>query len=134
MNDAEFLQAFESGTLGDFPHRSHLRMAWLYLRRDGWERGFVHIREGVQHFAASKGASAKYHETITRFWAYLVNWVILELPDEDDFDRFISAHPGLLDTGLIKHHFSLAALHSDLARHKWLEPDLKPLPTQKQPE
>ena len=29
MDDAELLQRFESGTLDEFPHESHLRMVYL---------------------------------------------------------------------------------------------------------
>ena len=39
MNDMEFLTAFEHGTLHHFPYRAHLRMAWIYLRKEGWKRG-----------------------------------------------------------------------------------------------
>ncbi len=131
MNHDEFLHAFETAELNEFPHRSHLRMAWIYLRRDGWETGFEHIQSGIQHFAAAKGASTKYHETITRFWAYLMYWVITHAPADADFDHLIEAHAHLLDTAIIKKHYSTARLSSNAARRTWVEPDLIPLPAQK---
>ncbi|MEO8608214.1 MAG: hypothetical protein ABI690_10050 [Chloroflexota bacterium] len=128
MNDQEFLRAFESGTLHEFPHRAHIRMAWLTLRRDGWEPGFGNIRAGIQHFARAQGATRKYHETITRFWALLVLHAISLNPSIHDFEAFTAAYPHLLDTQVIARHFSRDLLMSDSARHAWVEPDLEPLP------
>jgi hypothetical protein len=128
MNDSEFLQAFEACTLDQFPHRQHIRMAWLYLRAFGWNDGMSKIRDGIQRFAASKGATGKYHETITVFWARLVHHVIIVYPEIQDFDSLVALHPDLLDTRLIAHHYSPALLSSDSARHAWVEPDLLPMP------
>jgi len=72
MNDSQFLKAFEDCTLSAFPHRSPIHMAWLYLRAHGWDAGLRHIRDGIRRFAASRGATDKYHESITVFWARLV--------------------------------------------------------------
>jgi hypothetical protein len=134
MNDHEFLQAFEAATLTAFPHRSHVRMAWLYMRRDGWEAGLQHIREGIQHFAVALGATTKYHETITCFWAHMVYAAVTETPAEDDYEQFVAAHPELLNVRLISEYYSPARLGSDAARRTWVDPDLKPLPVHKAPE
>jgi hypothetical protein len=131
MNDQEFLSAFENCTLTSFPHRSHVHMAWLYLRRGGWEQGLDHIRDGIRKFAAALGASGKYHETITCFWAAMVYAAVRDLPAEDDFERFIALCPHLLNGRLIEEYYSAARLGSTSARTEWLEADLKPLPAQK---
>jgi hypothetical protein len=130
MNDQEFLAAFEAGTLPphEFPHRAHIRMAWLVLRRDGWEPGFENIRAGIQHFAGAHGATRKYHESITRFWALLVLHAISLDPGISDFEAFAAAYPHLLDTRIIARHYSRDLLGSDAARHTWVEPDLEALP------
>jgi hypothetical protein len=130
MNDQEFLAAFESGTLphGEFPHRAHIRMAWLVLCRDGWDVGFQNIRAGIQHFAGAHGATRKYHETITRFWALLVNHALTLDPDIADFEAFVAVFPHLLDTQIILRHYSRDLLGSDAARQAWVEPDIEPLP------
>lgn len=124
----DFLKAFESGALSQFPHRDHIRMAWLYLRRDGWEQGLQQITGGIQRFAAAKGAAAKYHETITVFWAHVVQYAITQESEIADFDAFVAAYPHLLDASIIKRHYSHAVLWSEAARQQWVEPDLKPLP------
>lgn len=128
MNDQEFLKAFEDCTLEAFPHRSHIRMAWLYLRHEGWEGGMPAIRDGIQRFAQALGASSKYHETITRFWAYMVDDALANMPGESDFDGFIQANPHLLDTRFINQYYTHAHLFSEVARREWVEPDIKPLP------
>ena len=128
MTDQEFLTAFEQQTLSEFPHRSHIRMAWLYLRANDWEAGQAHIRDGIQGFAATLGASRKYHETITLFWARIVKHTIDHAPEIATFDAFIVTFPFLLDTKIIAAHYSSALLGSENARRCWCEPDLRPLP------
>jgi|SRR5579859_7589083 len=128
MTDQEFLSAFEQRTLSEFPHRSHIRMAWLYLRTNNWEAGQVHIREGIQRFAAALGASRKYHETITLFWVRIVKHAIDHAPEINDFSAFIEKFPFLLDTKIITAHYSSALLGSEDARRVWREPDLLPMP------
>jgi len=126
MNDAEFLKQFEAGHLHEFPHRAHLRMAWLYLRADGFEQGSDKIRVGVHHLAAAHGTSGKYHETITMFWIYLVHYAMTLNPEIERFERFIDAHNHLLDSGLLKRHYSARLLKE--SRAVWSAPDLAPLP------
>lgn len=125
MNDVEFLQAFENGTLSPFRHVDHLRLAWLYLSQHGWDEGIQRIRSGIQQFAAAHGASGKYHETITLFWARLVHQAMTA---ETDFDALIAQHPQLLDIRLMNRHYSPERLAA--GRNRWLEPDLLPVDVQ----
>jgi len=130
MNDTDFLKAFESCTLphDQFPRHAYICMAWLVLRRDGWEGGVQYIRDGIRRFASANGAAPKYHETITLFWARVVHHAIALAPNITDFEQFIAAYPHLLDTTIITQHYSREMLWSDAARHAWVEPDLQPLP------
>lgn len=128
MNDTQFLQQFESATLPSFPHTDHIRMAWLYLRRDGWDAGYAQIQSGLKHFARAKGQPDKYHETITRFWALLVQHCIQHQLDIDDFDMFIETYPILLDKTAMTRHYSDDVLWGTDARQSWVTPDLVPMP------
>jgi hypothetical protein len=130
MDDRTFLQAFEEGTLppSEFSHRGHIRMAWLYLREYGWDEGIVRIRSGIQTFAARLGATTKYHETITIFWARLVQHMMSEQPQLETFDDFLAHFPQILDNRLIQQHYSAELLWSPLARGQWVEPDLVLMP------
>ncbi len=127
MNDQMFLTAFEDGSLHEFPHRAHIRMAWLYLRAYGLEEGTRRIRAGIQHFAGQHGATQKYHETITVFWARLVHHAIMNDPSIADFDTFIRQYPILLNLKAINQHYSHDRLWSESARYEWVEPDMSPM-------
>jgi hypothetical protein len=120
------LEAFEAGTLYPFTHREHIQVAWLYLRRDGWDIGYRHIQQGIQHFASVNGHASLYHETITRFWAVVIHHAIHQQPHLDDFDEFIAAFPWLMDKTVLTRHYSAERLKA--ARQTWMEPDLKPIP------
>lgn len=128
MNDNEFLAAFEQGTLPQFPHESHMRLAWLLLRAEGWDVGATKICAGLQHFVHMHHAPGKYHETITLFWARVIYHAIMVTPEIAEFTAFVERHPFLFDGKLINQHYSSALLQCSTARQSWVEPDLKPLP------
>ena len=128
--DAAFLEAFETATLPDgaFRHRQHLRMAWLYLRLYGEQAGTARIVQGIKRFAAAKGATMLYHETVTRFWVRLLLHAQSLVPQAGSFDEVVDAHPGLLDKTLLARHYRPETLASARARATWVDPDLAPLP------
>lgn len=131
MNDDQFLAAFESATLppGGFHHADHLRMAWLYLRRDGRERGVDAAAAGLRRFATAKGVPQLYHETLTRFWVRLMGHIVDVSPaDGQTFDACLSRHPWLADKSLPYRHYRRETLDSAEARRAWTEPDLAPMP------
>ena len=78
MDDADFIHAFETGALPNsaFHHRDHVRLTWLYLRRDGPALGADRIENGIRRFAAAQGAAQLFHMTLTRFWIRLVQHLI----------------------------------------------------------
>lgn len=131
MNDQEFLAAFEATKLADeeFHHRDHIRMAWMYLRRDEWEVALRNIKEGIHRFAAAHHVPTLYHETITVFWAHMVLHAIQQTPDLDDFAAFEGAHPYLFASNLIHSYYSRDLLSTDAARSTMVEPDQQPLPS-----
>ncbi|HLA43091.1 MAG TPA: hypothetical protein VJZ27_06630 [Aggregatilineales bacterium] len=128
QDNLHFIQAFEAGTLTDFHHRDHIRMAWIYLRRDGESAGIKNIRSGIQGFALKHGATTLYHETITLFWTKVVMHAISVAPEIEDFEAFAAEFPFLVDKTSIKQHYSDSVLGSDMARGEWVSPDLHPMP------
>ena len=130
MEDDAFLLAFETGTLPNaaFHHRDHLRLSWLYLRRDGPDVGTRRIVDGIRHFAAAHGAADRFHVTLTRFWISLVQHLLEAFPEVDRFDDLLARFPLALDKSIVYRHYSTVALSSTVARQSWLEPDLIPLP------
>lgn len=128
-DDASFLRAFEDASLdaSAFRHRDHVRLAWLYLRREGEQRATQLMLEGIGRFAAAKGAAGVYHETLTRAWIRLVA-AALARDASRDFDSFVEAHPELLDKRRPYAFYTDETLDGAAARVGWVEPDRKPLP------
>jgi hypothetical protein len=126
LTDAEFLEAFEAGTLSPFHHRDHLRMAWLYLRQEP-SAAETRILDGLRRFADTQGASGLFHATLTRFWVRLVRHVA-EAGGATTFDDLFAIFPRLTDTSLPERHFRRETLWSPAARHSWVEPDVLPMP------
>lgn len=130
MDDAALLEALESGTLPKdaLKHREHVRMAWLYLRRDGGEAGAGRIVGAIRRFAARHGVSGLYHETLTRVWIRLVADALARGPEGESFDGFLGAHPELADKDRPYAFYSRERLESQEAREGLIEPDRAPLP------
>src|SRR5579884_103591 len=53
MTDEAFIAAFEGGSFGrtEFAHRSHLRMAWIYVRQLGVEGAIEKATAGIRAMA-----------------------------------------------------------------------------------
>jgi len=129
-SDAAFLEAFEAGERpgGVFRHADHLRLAWLYLQRDGAALGEERIADGIRRFADAQGAVGLYHETLTRVWVRLVAAALAATPCGGSFPRFLEANPQLADKAYVFRFYSVEALSAARAREEWIEPDREPLP------
>jgi ADP-ribosylation factor protein 1 len=121
LSDDDFLQAFEAGTLEGFRHWDHIRLAWLYVSRYGFDEGSNRVISGIKSFAASHGATQLYHETITRFWISAVQAAIEESPD-CDFAEFMKSNPHLESNDHIYNFYSKELLMSPDARRNWIAP------------
>lgn len=128
MDDREFVEAFEACTLppGEFCHRSHVRLGWLYLRQTSLLEALPRFIENLRRYASSLGAAGKYHETIT--WAYMV--LIherMQRGGERSFDEFAEANRDLFGP-ILERYYSPALLASDLARSTFVMPERTPDP------
>ncbi len=131
-DDAQFLDAFESGRLekSQFTHREHVRLAWILLRAYGSTEARDRVVRGIRAFAARHGVPGLFHVTVTEAWMRVVEVAMAD--DTDDagaFDNWVAAHPDLLDGALLRRYFSDDLIRSDAARSSWVEPDRDPLPT-----
>jgi hypothetical protein len=117
---------------GRFGHREHLMLAWSYLRSTDPETSELWMRSAIRHLAAVHGTPDKYHETLTLAWTRLVA-AHLDSCDRPTFAEFMSENPALLDAGLPERHFSPTTLWGARARREWVEPDLSPLPSPRDP-
>ncbi len=126
MNDADLLAAFESSRLPEdcFHHRDHVRAAWLLLQENP-AGALERFSSALKRFAAAKGKTGLYHETIT--WAYLL--LINERMERGgrgvDWERFAASNPDLMKwrPSVLEDYYTPETLASDLARRVFVLPD-----------
>jgi len=137
LDDAAFVEAFESGALPEtaFRHRDHVRLAWLYLRRLPPAAALVKFSDGLRRFADRLGKTRLYHETIT--WAYLL--LIRERMERggpaQGWLEFARANADLLTwrPSVLSVYYREETLASDLARRVFVLPDRLAAPRRPEP-
>jgi hypothetical protein len=125
MDDRELLTRFDDCSLPAeaFHHRQHIRVAWLILCE---ERDLLaaigRFSTGLKRFAASKGATGLYHETIT--WAYLL-LIHERMGDHAAFDDFAAANAELFawKPSVLETYYRPETLGSQRARESFVMPD-----------
>jgi hypothetical protein len=129
-SDAKFIQDFEGFRIpaGDFRHRDHLRVAWWYLQRSEVPEALELTQHAIRRFAEYHGHRTKFHLTLTELWVRLLAAHVAWHP-AGTFDDFIAENGQLLDKNLPLRFYSPERLYSQKARSKWIEPDIKKLPT-----
>ena len=131
-DELRYLEDFENIALdpGEFDHRAHVYLTWLYLRRGDTEEEVLQTAGGgLRAFAAHYGLHDKYSQTITRALVTLIT-VAYRRDPQPDFDAFLQRHPELVADfrQLLAAYYSGERLFSDAARHAFVAPDLAPLP------
>jgi hypothetical protein len=115
--DAAFREAFESGRVppADFDHRSHVRLAYVYLVEQNDDAATDAMRSALQALIQRNGIPAsKYHETLTRAWILAVRHFMERSPGTVSAGDLIARHPELLDSRIMLTHYSAAVLFSDV--------------------
>ena len=132
LDDEEFLRQFESCALTSWSHKTHIRMAWLYLTRDGRRVGVKKIFDGIKNFIDHSPVARKttFHFTMTYFWIQMIDLAIVQSPKDIDFEAFLRLNPQLLNGGLFLEYYKKETmLNNPTARQEMVLPDIKPLPT-----
>lgn len=133
-DDLGFINAFESGSIlpGDWSHRSHIRMAWIYLRVMPFEAAMQAVREGLRKFARihaiPDSLERGYHETLTVAWMRLVASGMTHHGDFADSCAFCEAMPHLLCRTLTRVFYSRGRIMTLDAKARFVPPDLAELP------
>jgi hypothetical protein len=121
------VRGFESCTLAEFKHASHLSVALWYLSRLPEREAFDRMREGLRRFATRHNSNL-YHETITLFWLRFVRDFLARSDDDSPThelaNQLAATRP---DVRLIYDYYSQEKLATAEAKTSWIEPDLKPL-------
>jgi len=131
MIDVELARALENGKIGnaDFKHFHHLHVAWVYLSETKSTKDAVtRMRAPLRKFAASAGVPEKYHETMTAFWMRILS-VLYDAAEKRSLQDWMTLNPELLAKNFPLAYYSSERLCSETARQLWVEPDVKPLPT-----
>jgi hypothetical protein len=123
VENREFVEQFETCTLppAQFHHRNHVRLAWIFLEEMPLLDALARFRTSLQRYAASLGASAKYHETITFAFLFLIHERMQREPS-GTFDEFADANPDLFGP-VLSRYYTEEALASDFARRVFVLPD-----------
>ncbi len=87
MDDRAFLRLFHDCNLPgeEFRHRGHLRLAWLVPSRHSRIEAESIIAREIQLFAVANGASNRYHDTLTSFWARPVGHAMEYAPQAREY-------------------------------------------------
>ena len=123
LTDDELVRGFEQGSLDEFPHASHVRLALIYLTRHGHAAALDRLLDGLLRLATAKGHPEKFHVTMTRAWLDLIDAARRAHPDLASA-ALVDACPDLLDRNALNRFYTPGRLHSDEARTRWVPPDL----------
>jgi ADP-ribosylation factor protein 1 len=139
-SDELFLAKLLDYSLDTWDHRTHLRIAWIYLnqygRREGLVRIFASIKAFIENSPRTKTASSStrgttFHETMTYFWSHMVHYAIVATKNpRNDFKSFLVLNPQLVNGGLFLHYYSknLMLMNAE-SRESVILPDIRPLPS-----
>jgi hypothetical protein len=130
----ELVAMFEDLTLPKprWTHRAHLAVGLHYCERMPAGEALDLLRHRIRRYNLASGGentvTAGYHETITRFYV----WVVRRFLAEDREGGHLAERANRLyqrygARDLPKRYWSEARLMSPEARAGWVEPDLRPL-------
>jgi hypothetical protein len=128
LSDSDFIAAFEQRILDPFPHRFHLRVAWIHINTLGVDGAIARLSVEIKALAAARGQGTLYHDSVTRAWVYIVAHAAADLGPASTFQSMLRGHPELLDKRLLLKHYRPDTLASPQARAGWVAPDLLALP------
>ena len=127
-------EAFVDCTLPkeQWTHHAHLRVGLWHLLRYPPAEALALLRERIKRYNIARGGvntdSAGYHETITRFYVWLIARFVAAAdraePEDELAERLVREY-GDRDWPL--RYYSRDRLLSAEARRGWVEPDLAPL-------
>lgn len=137
MNDEELLRQFENCELAldRWTHRTHVKVAFLYLTAHRFDDALARMREGIEAYNSAHhrpdGPTEGYNETITRALMHLIHATMGAYSDvfpTPNVDSFCDTHPQLQSKYVLRLFYSPERrIHPD-AKTRWVEPDLAPLP------
>lgn len=135
MTDDAFLQLFEAHAIprSEWSHRAHLRVAYCYLTRFGFEAALAKMRSGVRAYNRANGIAdtptGGYHETMTCAFMHLIHATLQQCGAAGSADEFLDEQSQLGNKRILLLFYSRDRIMSAEAKAMFLKPDLAPLPT-----
>ena len=132
------IHAFESLSLdpSEWTHRTHVSIAFLYLREHGFDGALERIRQGIKaynaHHAVEESATSGYNETTTTALLTLIDTVMRaygEILPASNADEFCECHPELMSKHILRCFYTPERRMHPEAKVRFIEPDLAPLPS-----
>jgi hypothetical protein len=135
MNNQELIRRFENDAVPEdsFHHADHVRLAFAYLCECPVLQALERFSGALKRFAAARGKTQLYHETITCAYFFLIRERMTRR-EGADWDEFSRQNPDLLvwKGGILNRYYCETTLKSDLARRVFVLPD-KSLELQRSP-
>ena len=126
MTNTEFIQMFEADAIPEnsFHHTDHVRLAFAYLSEFPPLEALQKFSAALKRFAAARGKSQLYHETITHAYFFLIRERMARCAPAR-WEEFALINPDLLiwKGGILSRYYSDVTLKSDLARTVFVFPD-----------
>jgi len=131
MNDDDvFMQQFETCTFpfDQWHHRAHVKLAYLYAMRFGFEIAARKLRDGIRAYNAANNVqdmpTSGYHETMTMAWLHIIHATVQVYGPRETADEFVDFHPQLGQKKILRLFYSPDLFMSPQAKREFLEPDL----------
>jgi len=123
---ATFIDRFERNLISEdsFHHADHVRLAFEYISNYPPLEALGRFATALQRFAAARGKSQRYHETITYAYFFLIRERMARAIGIE-WDDFAKLNPDLLQwkPGILSLYYREKTLQSELARSIFLFPD-----------
>jgi len=113
-----------------FDHRSHLRLAYIYLVDSDVETAIERMRSALIRLLEHAGVdpAEKFHETLTQAWVLAVFHFMKQTENCESSNGFIDRNPDMLDSRIMMTHYSEEVLFSKKARRGFVDPNLDLIP------
>jgi hypothetical protein len=129
LSDSKFEEQFQNMTMDPalFTHKAHLRLAWIHLNKYGEEKAIENICNQIQKFDRRHGDGTKYHTTMTVAAVKVVEH-FRSKSNTRSFQELLTENPRILThfKELLGKHYSKDQLQMEIAKEKYVEPDILP--------
>lgn len=126
MSNEELIRCFETDAIPEnsFHHADHVRLAFAYLCQYPVLRALEKFASALKRFAAARGKTQLYNETITHAYFFLIRERMARC-EGAGWEEFARQNPDLLTwkDGILGRYYQEATLKSELARNVFVFPD-----------